>query len=83
MLCLWDPDQIRLEKCGEIAPLAERGAYPLLVESSGVGRVSYALTLLPDFGKDFKFVNGKLANEGSEAFPSNGKILFQSEGAVR
>ena len=28
-----------------------------------------------------QFVNGKLANEGSEAFPSGGKILFQSEGA--
>ena len=27
------------------------------------------------------FVNGKLVNEGSEAFPSKGKILFQSEGA--
>jgi hypothetical protein len=26
-------------------------------------------------------VNGKLANEGSQAFPSGGKILFQSEGA--
>ena len=28
-----------------------------------------------------QIVNGKLANEGSEAFPSSGKILFQSEGA--
>lgn len=28
-----------------------------------------------------QFVNGKLANQGSEAFPSSGKILFQSEGA--
>ena len=28
-----------------------------------------------------QFVNGKLANEGSEAFPSSGKILLQSEGA--
>ncbi len=28
-----------------------------------------------------QFVNGKLVNEGSEAFPSSGKILFQSEGA--
>ena len=28
-----------------------------------------------------QFVNGKLANEGSQASPSNGKILFQSEGA--
>jgi len=28
-----------------------------------------------------QFVNGTLANEGSEAYPSSGKILFQSEGA--
>lgn len=28
-----------------------------------------------------QFVNGKLANEGSEAYPASGKILFQSEGA--
>lgn len=28
-----------------------------------------------------QFVNGKLVNEGSDAFPSSGKILFQSEGA--
>jgi hypothetical protein len=28
-----------------------------------------------------QFVNRKLVNEGSEAFPSSGKILFQSEGA--
>ncbi len=28
-----------------------------------------------------QFVNGKLTNEGSEAFPSSGRILFQSEGA--
>jgi hypothetical protein len=28
-----------------------------------------------------QFVNGKLANEGSQASPSSGKILFQSEGA--
>lgn len=28
-----------------------------------------------------QFVNGKLVNEGSKAFPSSGKILFQSEGA--
>jgi len=27
------------------------------------------------------FVNGKLVNEGTEAFPSSGKVLFQSEGA--
>jgi hypothetical protein len=26
-------------------------------------------------------VNGKLANEGMDAFPASGKILFQSEGA--
>jgi hypothetical protein len=28
-----------------------------------------------------QYVNGKLANEGTDAFPSTGKILFQSEGA--
>jgi hypothetical protein len=28
-----------------------------------------------------QFLNGKLVNEGSQAFPSSGKILFQSEGA--
>ena len=28
-----------------------------------------------------QFVNGKLANQGSGAYPSSGKILFQSEGA--
>src|SRR5437868_6879450 len=28
-----------------------------------------------------QYVNGKLVNEGSDAFPANGKILFQSEGA--
>ncbi len=28
-----------------------------------------------------QYVNGKLANEGSAAFPGDGKILFQSEGA--
>jgi len=27
------------------------------------------------------FVNGKLVNEGTEAFPSSGKVLVQSEGA--
>ena len=28
-----------------------------------------------------QYVNGKLANEGTDAFPITGKILFQSEGA--
>lgn len=28
-----------------------------------------------------QYVNGKLANEGTDAFPASGKILFQSEGA--
>jgi Domain of Unknown Function (DUF1080) len=28
-----------------------------------------------------QYVNGKLANEGDDAFPASGKILFQSEGA--
>lgn len=33
-------------------------------------------------GNDVKqYVNGKLANEGTDPFPSRGKILFQSEGA--
>ena len=32
-------------------------------------------------GHVWQYVNGKLANEGVDAFPSSGKILFQSEGA--
>jgi hypothetical protein len=33
-------------------------------------------------GNDVKlYVNGKLANEGADPFPADGKILFQSEGA--
>jgi hypothetical protein len=32
-------------------------------------------------GHVWQYVNGKLANEGTNAFPSSGKILFQSEGA--
>ena len=32
-------------------------------------------------GRVRQFVNGKLMNEGSGAFPAKGKILFQSEGA--
>jgi hypothetical protein len=32
-------------------------------------------------GHLWQYVNGKLANEGTDAFPSSGKILFQSEGA--
>ncbi len=32
-------------------------------------------------GHVWQYVNGKLANEGTDAFPSGGKILFQSEGA--
>jgi hypothetical protein len=32
-------------------------------------------------GKVWQYVNGKLANEGTDAFPASGKILFQSEGA--
>jgi Domain of Unknown Function (DUF1080) len=33
-------------------------------------------------GNDVKqYVNGKLANEGTDPFPTDGKILFQSEGA--
>ncbi len=32
-------------------------------------------------GHVWQYVNGKLANEGTDAFPASGKILFQSEGA--
>jgi hypothetical protein len=32
-------------------------------------------------GHVWQYVNGKPANEGTDAFPSSGKILFQSEGA--
>lgn len=32
-------------------------------------------------GHLWQYVNGKLANEGTDAFPRSGKILFQSEGA--
>ena len=32
-------------------------------------------------GHVWQYVNGKLANEGRDAFPTSGKILFQSEGA--
>ena len=32
-------------------------------------------------GHVWQYVNGKLANEGIDAFPSSGKILFQSEAA--
>jgi hypothetical protein len=32
-------------------------------------------------GHLWQYVNGKLVNEGTDAFPSSGKILFQSEGA--
>lgn len=32
-------------------------------------------------GHVWQYVNGTLANEGTDAFPSSGKILFQSEGA--
>jgi hypothetical protein len=33
-------------------------------------------------GHDVKqYVNGKLANEGTDPFPAEGKLLFQSEGS--
>jgi hypothetical protein len=32
-------------------------------------------------GHVWQYVNGRLANEGTDAFPTSGKILFQSEGA--
>jgi hypothetical protein len=32
-------------------------------------------------GHVWQYVNGKLANEGTDSFPASGRILFQSEGA--
>jgi len=32
-------------------------------------------------GHVWQYVNGKLANEGTDAFPASGRVLFQSEGA--
>jgi Domain of Unknown Function (DUF1080) len=39
------------------------------------------LELVSQGGHIRQYVNGKLANEGTDAFPTDGKILFQSEGA--
>ena len=39
------------------------------------------LELISQGGHVRQYVNGKLANEGTDAFPAEGKILFQSEGA--
>jgi hypothetical protein len=39
------------------------------------------LELVSQGGHVRQYVNGKLANEGTDAFPADGKILFQSEGA--
>jgi hypothetical protein len=39
------------------------------------------LELVSQGGHIRQYVNGKLANEGSDAFPADGKILLQSEGA--
>lgn len=39
------------------------------------------LELVNQNGHVWQYVNGKLANEGTDAFPAGGKILFQSEGA--
>jgi hypothetical protein len=39
------------------------------------------LELVSQGGNIRLYVNGKLANEGTDAFPADGKILFQSEGA--
>lgn len=39
------------------------------------------LELVNRDGHVWQYVNGKLANEGTDAFPTSGKILFQSEGA--
>lgn len=38
------------------------------------------LELVNRDGHVWQYVNGTLANEGTDAFPSTGKILFQSEG---
>ena len=39
------------------------------------------LELVTDGNTVRQYVNGKLVNEGTDPFPSEGKILFQSEGA--
>jgi hypothetical protein len=39
------------------------------------------LELVSQGGHIKQYVNGKLVNEGTDAFPTEGKILFQSEGA--
>ena len=39
------------------------------------------LELVNRDGHVWQYVNGKLMNEGTDAFPSSGRILFQSEGA--
>ena len=39
------------------------------------------LELVSQGGHIKQYVNGKLVNEGADAFPTEGKILFQSEGA--
>jgi hypothetical protein len=39
------------------------------------------LELISQNGRIQQYVNGKLANQGIEAFPNQGKILIQSEGA--
>jgi hypothetical protein len=39
------------------------------------------LELVNRNGHVWQYVNGKLANEGTDAFPTSGKILFQSEGS--
>ncbi len=39
------------------------------------------LELVNSNGHIWQYVNGKLVNEGTDAFPVSGRILFQSEGA--
>lgn len=39
------------------------------------------LELVNEAGHVKQYVNGKLMNEGTDAYPASGKILFQSEGA--
>jgi hypothetical protein len=39
------------------------------------------LELVTEGNEIRQYVNGKLANKGTDPFPAEGKILFQSEGA--
>jgi hypothetical protein len=50
------------------------------VISKGLGKWN-VLELVVDHDRILYYVNGKLANMGIDANPTQGKILFQSEGA--